>query len=167
MPIDPESADREVSQPTARTLDSSLAALLSESQKLRTDVHGAEEARRRATAVNLGVLLLLFLFVGLLLVLGWQNNRLAHQVAKTNSTMADCTTPGGKCYQQGSERTGNAIASIIRAQVYMAECARLWPNESGVQYDTKLEACVYARLAEAAAKDRAATPSPTPSVSRR
>lgn len=151
--------------PSVSALRTSLTDLIKESQALRTDVHSAEAARRKATAVNLGLLALLVLFVGLLIVVTWQNNRLVEKVDNTNSTMADCTTPGGKCYEDGRRRTGAAIGDIVWASVYMNQCARLYPDESGPSYDRKLEACVTKRLQEAAQGRQPASPSPAPTVS--
>jgi hypothetical protein len=139
-------------------LHGELAALIDEAQALRTDVRSAEQARRRASQINLGVLILLIIFVGLLMAVTWQNNRLSHEVAKGNARIADCTTAGGKCYDDGKKRTGSAIGDIIRAEIFMAECARQWPGESGPTFDRKLEACVAQRLTNANA-----TPAPTPS----
>lgn len=149
--------------PAVETLRSSLADLIAESQALRKDVKTAEDARRRATAVNLALMGLLTLFVGLLLVVGYQNNQVIHKVNVTNQQLADCTTPGGKCYQQGQVRTGQAISDVIRAEIFMAQCARLYPNESGDAYDRKLEACVFARLAGPTGRP---TPTPTPGAPR-
>lgn len=146
---------------TVAALRQSLADLITESQALRTDVRDAERARRRASQINLAVLGLLALFVALLIAIGWQGNKVIGQVHKTNETMADCTTPGGECYERSRQRTGDAIGDIIRANLYMAECARLFPGEAGPNFDRKLEECVYGRLAEAA-KARAETPTPTP-----
>jgi len=164
MSTDPVPGGQPETVSPAVALRSSLSALIEESKALRTDVHGAEAARKRANVINLGVLLLLASFVGLLLLLNWQNNQLAHQVNQTNKQIADCTTAGGKCYQQGSQRTGTAIGDIIRAELYMAECSRMYPGEAGPGYDRKLEACVYGRLLAASkARDQAsATPTPSP-----
>jgi hypothetical protein len=148
--------------PAVGELRNSLADLVREAQALRTDVHSAEEARRKATAVNLGLLALLVLFVGLLIAVTWQNNQLIEKVDSTNSIMADCTTPGGECYEQGQQRVAGAISDIVWASVYMAQCSRLYPGEVGPTYDRKLEACVTERL-ERAARQRQASPAPSPS----
>lgn len=149
-------------QTPAEALRGSLSDLIEESKRLRVDVHGAEEARKRASRISLGVLALLCLFVLMLLAVAWQNNQLAHQVNETNLQLADCTTPGGKCYEEGRKRTSAVLADVIRAQIFMAQCARLYPNEAGPTYDRKLEHCVYERLATPAAKP---SPSPSPMVS--
>jgi hypothetical protein len=146
-------------------LGQSLADLVAESQALRVDVHSAEAARRRTGRINLGVLGLLVLFSAALLAVGWQNNRLSHQVAATNATLADCTLAGGKCYEQSKARTGDAIAAILHAEVAAVECARLWPGESGPELDRKLEACVAERLARYSGPTPAPQPTPAPSVS--
>lgn len=147
--------------PHVAALRDSLAELIVESQALRTDVRGAERARRRASQISLGLLGLVGLFVGMLMVVSWQNNRLAHQVAETNTRMADCTTPGGKCYEEGRKRTDGAVSAVVRISVLTNQCARLFPEESGPAYDRKLEACVQERLAQPVQ-----TPTPNPSPAR-
>lgn len=145
--------------PPARTgpaqgLAPQLALLIGESQALRGDLNSAETARRQAEAahrrtgrINLAVLGVLAVFVLLLLINAVQNNRLTHQLATTNRQIADCTTAGGKCHEEASGRTGAAINDIIRAEIFMAECSRLFPGESGPVFDRHLEQCVTARLA--------------------
>lgn len=130
-------------------LRSSLATLVAESQALRNDVAQAEQARKRATAINISVLGVVAVFTALLLAIGYQNNQLVKRTDETNRRVADCTTAGGRCYEQGRARTHEAIEDVLRVSVYMAECSRLYPNESGPEYDRKLESCVYQRLAEA------------------
>ncbi len=142
----------------------SLTDLVAESRGLRGDVHEAERARKRTNKIWLAALGVLSLFVGMLLVITWQNNHLVAQVHQTNEFISDCTVADGKCYQENSRRTGEAISDIIRAEIYMAQCARLFPGDGGPGYDRRLEACVYARLAEAARQRAAGNPNPTPTV---
>ncbi len=149
--------------PNVVELRKSLADLISESQALRKDVHSAEAARRTASRINLLAVGVLAIFVGLLLVVTWQNNQLARRVNETNTRMADCTTPGGKCYEQGRVRTDGAVGAVVRISVFVSECGRLWPGESGPAYDRKLEQCVAERLAAAAKTPQPAAPSPSPS----
>jgi hypothetical protein len=143
-------------------LRASLASLIAESQALRSDVHGAEAARRRANQINLGVLALLAIFVALLVAIGWQNNQVVRQTQQTNNRMADCTTPGGVCYEQGQKRTAAAITALTKISIYVSQCSRLFPGESGPQYDAKIERCVADRLMRAQIEPQ---PSPQPSVS--
>ncbi len=150
--------------PAEAELRRQLDSILDEAQRLRGDVHTAELARKRATKINIVVLAVLAGFVAMLLAIGYQNNQLANQASQTNKAIEDCSTPGGKCYEEGRKRTAQAIDDIVKVSIYMAECARLYPGESGPEYDRKLEQCVYGRL------DRDATPQPstsaTPSPSR-
>lgn len=144
-------------------LQESLRDLIAESQSLRLDVHTAEVARRRNALVNLGVMMLLVIFVVLVFTVSWQNNRIGKQVRDGNDRIVDCTTAGGKCYQEGNARTGQAITAILRADIYVIECSRLHPNESGPAFDAVIEKCVTDRLAAAAAGP---SPAPAPSPSR-
>jgi hypothetical protein len=150
----------------ATVLNASLNDLVQESRALRADVHDAEAARRRATKLAGALLGLVAVFIALVAVISWQNNRLVGQVKETNSRMADCTTPGGHCYDESIKRTGDAIGDIVRASIFMSQCARLYPGEFGPEYDKKLEKCVYERLEEAAkgrqAPSSTSTPSPLP-----
>lgn len=150
--------------PHVTSLRTSLTDLIHESQALRSDVHSAEQARRRASQINLALLGMLGLFVGLLIAVTWQNNQLARQVSNTNQRMADCTTSGGKCYDEGRKRSQSAIQDILRVNIYMAECARLHPGESGADFDKALEACIYERLAKAQ-QEQQTKPNPSPAPS--
>lgn len=147
--------------PTVAALSSSLTAIVEESQSLRTDVHAAERARRAQSYFTLGVLWFVVLLVLLTGTVTWQNNQLAREVQKTNERIASCTTAGGACYEEGRQRTGSAISDIIRSEIFMAECSRLYPNESGPAYDRKLETCVAERLASHTPRVLP-TPTPTP-----
>lgn len=148
--------------PAVEQLRASLSSLIAESQALRSDVHGAEVARKRANQINLGVLALLALFVALLVAIGWQNNQVIQRVNATNDQVASCTTPGGTCYDEGRARTNGAITSVVRISIYVSQCGRLYPGESGPEYDAKLQQCVMDRLAQAQA-----SPAPMPSPSGR
>jgi hypothetical protein len=134
--------------PAVAALRKSLTDLVAESQALRGDVRSAETARRRASQINLGLLGLLILFVGLLVAIGWQGNQAIAASRETNRRIADCSTPGGACYEEGRELTAAAINDILLVSIYMAECARLFPGEAGPEYDRKLEACIYQRLSQ-------------------
>lgn len=55
---------------------------------------------------------------------------------KLQRQVADCTTPKGKCYRQGQEQTGRAIAILEQWIVISSECARI-PSD-----DKTFETCV-------------------------
>lgn len=150
--------------PAGRPVESTVAALtvplrglLAEAEELRSAVHAAEEARRRANRINLGVLAVVAMLVAALVVIGWQNNRLSREVKQTNERVAGCTTPGERCYEEGRTRTSGAVAAVVRISVFVSQCGRLYPGESGPEYDRKLERCVADKLA-------AATPAPAAST---
>lgn len=145
-------------------LSEHLRGLTGQAEALRSDVHAAEAARRRAEAarrranrINLGVLAVVALLVAAMLVIGYQNNQLAQEVSRTNEQVADCTTPGRRCYEEGRARTNGAVAAVVRISVFVSQCGRLYPGESGPEYDRKLERCVAEKLA-------AAQPSPSAPV---
>jgi adenylosuccinate synthase len=162
MPIDPTVRPGQP-QPPEETLLGSLTALIGESQALRVDVRTAEQARRKASLYNLGLLTLLVACLALLIVMGYQNTQLTRETKATNASIADCITPVGKCYKQSNARTGKAISDLIRSQVFVSECGRLYPGEAGPAYNVKLEACVAGRLAGQAATPTTPTVSPSPS----
>ena len=62
----------------------------------------------------------------------------------TNERIVDCTTPGGKCYQQGQERTGQAVGDILKGATYAIACA----DKRGVQTEAEIQACVLKRIAK-------------------
>ncbi len=137
-------------------LQSSLATVADATNALRADVQAAEKASIRRTRINLVLVGVLVLLVGAVLAIGWQ-------LKQTNDRVADCTTVGGKCYEEGRKRTGEAIRSLTRISIYVSQCGRLWPGESGPEYDKKLERCVADRLAEAT-NPPPVGPQPSPST---
>lgn len=147
----------------ADALRDALSPLITESKALRTDMRASDAIQRRRIMINLGGLAVVGLLVFWLAVMVYQNNQLSQQLNNVTAQIADCTTAGGTCYEQGSSRTSTAIGDIIAANVFMAECARLFPGEVGPAYDKKLEKCVYDRLTQAAAQRAQASPSPSPS----
>lgn len=140
----------------AAALSLSLDKLIGESKLLRDDVNIAERTRRRENRLNLVLIGMLSLFVLCVLAVAWQNNRIAKQTADTNAHVVSCTVPGGKCYENAKTQQSGAVAAILRASTYMAECSRLHPGESGPAFDSFLEACVAAKLAAVL------PPTPTP-----
>lgn len=158
--IEPDRPGRALGEDVIATLADTSKALNNlalSSATLHGDVRDMELARRKATRVNLGVLVVLVVLVAGLLVMVVQTYRTASETRKTNAAVADCTQPGGKCYEEGRTRTGGAVASINMAMVFGIECARLKPDESGPAFDAFVEQCVAAKMR--------ALPSPRPSAS--
>lgn len=147
----------------ADAMREALAPLVTESQELRNDMRTSDEIQRKRNMISMGVMGTIAAAMILMAFMVYQTNQVAQQMRSITETMAECTTPGGPCYEKGNARTATAIGDIIAANIYMAQCARLYPGEVGPEYDAKLNKCVYGRLAEAARKREQATPSPTPS----
>lgn len=157
---------------TTEALRLSLDQLIAESQALRGDVHKAEKLRaekiaqiRRENLINLVLLGGLSLFMVILLAVAYQNNKIAHDTKRNADTLIDCTTPSGKCYQNGRVATTAAITTLQRIQVYIVECSRALPvaeYPSGPKFNAIFEGCVQTKLVEAAATDARTKPSPAP-----
>jgi hypothetical protein len=165
----------------ASVLRESLDSLIVESQMLRTDVRAAETQRSRETArrrqenlAMFGLLGVLSLLMLLMITVAWQNNQLAQHVKASSDQLQDCTTPGGDCYKQGQARTGQAVQTLQRIQIYIVQCSRSLPVDRyppGPAFDKAFESCIADRLAAAQATGRGPLPSPrataTPSPARR
>lgn len=139
MSSDGFAAERPASEQLVAALASVVDGFKSESAALRADIKSKERERRRETRVLLVLVALLLAVAATVLVVAWESYQ-------NNSRIADCTTAGGKCYEEGKVRTGQAITSVLRAQIALGECSRLYPGESGPAYDAKLRACVYQRI---------------------
>jgi hypothetical protein len=149
-------ADHSADKPVA-ALSHALATLSAELAALRDDVKADMRARIRKQHSIVVALAVLAVVMILGIILSVQTNRIAGDARTTNERMADCTTPGGGCYREGQRRTGEAVGDILKASIYMAECSRLRPGESGPAFDAFLERCVADRLAAAEP-----TPGPAP-----
>jgi len=136
-----------------------LNALLGESQRLRADVRERERRQRRLMAViGIGVVLCLVLVGGVMVLLvqgrqrGNDTRALLRTNAATNERIADCTTVGGKCYEEGTKRSAAFIQLLLQGQKQIALCR----SESDTS--TELEKCIDKALAAMTA------PSPTASA---
>lgn len=153
--------DRKVTVPPAgpATIDglrNSLAEVISESKALRADVHTAEALRaqkiaqiRKESLLNLVILGGLALFMVIVLAVAYQNNQIAKDTKRNADTIVDCTTAGGKCYDEGRKRTGEAVGTLQRIQLYIIECSRALPVAQyppGPKFDRLFESCVAAKV---------------------
>jgi Tfp pilus assembly protein PilN len=136
-----------------------LTALLGESQRLRADVRDRERRQRRLMgliAATVVVCLVLVTSVMVLLVQSRQRGNdtraLLRTNAATNERIADCTTVGGKCYEEGSKRSAAFIQLLLQGQKQIALCR----SESDTS--AELEKCIDKALAAMTA------PSPTAST---
>lgn len=140
-PIPPDPRDPSSAQVAAM----SLPELLDATNALRNDVQTSEKARRLSDDLRRKQLvqlrrdgrIMLALTALLLLVLGG--------TLVGAYRLYDCTSPSGGCYKQGAARTGAIVTDLITGQVYIVECARLFPGEVGPAFDAKFEQCVVDR----------------------
>lgn len=73
--------------------------------------------------------------------------RLEAITTSTNSNsqlLIDCTSPTGKCYQDGQRRTGSAIGTINQVSIYAAYCSKI-PSNTTVK---QIETCINKELAK-------------------
>lgn len=141
---DPSAALLKTVEELRRSIDS--AAL--EAQGLRRDVEAADKRRTKENTYVIAVGAALILPILLMLALGWQSvhtsqdaREAARQAKATADQIASCTTPAGKCYQDSNKRTSGAVQNLVKAQLAIAECAKVTAT------DAQLEACVARKLA--------------------
>lgn len=63
---------------------------------------------------------------------------LGKEIQKSNERIMSCTTPGGKCYEDGNKRSATFIASINTVTIYAVTCVR--DNPTGTVKD--IQTCV-------------------------
>lgn len=106
-----------------------LKALLGESQRLRADVRERERRQRRLMgliAAATVICLILVISVTVLLVQSRQRGNDTRALLRTNAAtsqqIADCTTAGGKCYEEGTKRSAALIQLLLQGQKQIALC---------------------------------------------
>jgi len=126
-----------------------------------TEMRAAVAAQRRQNRIMVTLLAIVAVLVIGLVTIGVQNRlrsnqnaQIIRQTAATSEQIADCTTVGGKCYEQGGRRTTDAVRMIILAQVYTPTCSKI------TETDDALVQCVMRKLAAAAS----AAPTPAPAT---
>lgn len=148
----------------AEQLDSRLAGLIAQSESLRVDLKSSEAQRRKENLISICIAVLVIIFIVIILAVAVQNNTIARDAKASaeaaesvSKFVADCTTPSGKCYQDGSKRTGGAVTNILKGDIIIAQCNRDFPTD-----DRKFNDCVVTRM-KAAFPAATPAPSPTPS----
>lgn len=138
-----------------------LSALLSESQRLRADVRERERRQRRLMGLIAAATVLCLVLVTSVVVLlaqgrqrGNDTRALLRTNAATNERIADCTTVGGKCYEEGNKRSAVVIQLLLSAIEEIAICNKASDNA------TEARACADRALA----KLGVAAPSPSASA---
>lgn len=111
------------------------------SRGVRGDVAEANRVRRRDNTVTLVLAAVIVLLLAGALTLTVQNAKIARQNREISRQVADCTTAGGRCYQEGQRRTGEAVADIARMQVLVEVCG----SQPGVDTVAEVQRCVQQR----------------------
>src|SRR5688572_21415762 len=134
----------------ARSLDTLARAAEAAGEDVRTfNAERRQEAlaqRKRDRVTHaVGVVVCLLLLV--VLAVAWQNQRIGRQNAEISNQIADCTTAGGVCYEQGRERTGAAINELVRANMAVHECVDEFRVRGVAVTHDALNRCVARKLA--------------------
>jgi hypothetical protein len=139
-----------------------LGSLLVESQRLRVDVAEREQRQRRTTKLLAGgvaVALVMLMALIILLVQSRQRGNDTRALIRNNTSVsqqiADCTTVGGTCYEEGTRRSAALIEQLIAAQVAIENCAETTEGEAA------LRECVARELDTGGTGGAVPTPAPT------
>jgi hypothetical protein len=134
-----------------------LGTFRSEAEATRQAIHVHENNRRRQNRWALAIIAVMAVVLAMVLVILLQNRQKSNQsrqILRNNAVLseqiADCTTAGGKCYEEGRKQSATAVQQLIRSNLVIAVCARDTTTDAG------LMRCVDAKMAELA------KPSPTP-----
>lgn len=73
---------------------------------------------------------------------GRSNSPVLREIRTGNQILIDCTTPGHDCYEQGQQRTGEAIVRLNQIIVLASYCAKQPGNVTVEQ----IQACVVKGL---------------------
>ncbi len=134
-----------------------LTAEVRQDREQRAAVEAAERGRRRrAERWVTGLLVVALLMLGGLvtLVLQFEHDRRDRSAASAenlrrieaiNERIADCTTAGGDCYEQGQARTGAILVEVTRIQILVDLCGRVADNDTLAE----MEKCVATQAARA------------------
>lgn len=91
---------------------------------LRGDVALFARRQRTVTQIAAGAALIALVFLVLIFVLLVQLGHLQHAGRSVGRQIADCTTPGGSCYQRNQAQTGKAVGSINQVTIIVGRCAK-------------------------------------------
>jgi hypothetical protein len=139
-------------------LSETLNNLGDAARALTEEVRADRVRQRRRSVIDTTLLVLVAVLVLALFMIVLQNRArsdenaaILRQTALTGERIADCTTVGGKCYEQGGQRAASAVQMVIRAEIYKDSCSKVEVT------DAAIEQCVLRRLLE-----NPVLPTPTP-----
>lgn len=110
------------------------------------DVHENNRRRQNQWALAIiSVMAVIMLMVLGILLQNRQKSDQSRQILRNNAVVsqqiADCTTAGGECYEQGRKQSAAAIQQLIQSNVIVAACARKTST------DAELTRCVEVGIA--------------------
>lgn len=130
-------------QPSEAPVPLTPAAVVGLSQQVEAMVERLdvmEERRRmdrRIWVTGIGIVVAILL-LGVTMIGGTFYN--STQNKEQIRLLRDCTQPGGNCYEDGRQRSVDAITRLIQAQLAIEECGRTTETKE------QLEACVELAL---------------------
>ena len=84
--------------------------------------------------------------ISTVIIQGYQLSSLSHvsdDTRRNSDRLVDCTTPGGKCYEQGRSASSGAVGTINKATIAAIWCSgKLGPGATIQQ----LQLCVKAQI---------------------
>jgi len=137
---------------------------------LRTDVHLRAVQQRKATRIALAAMMVALLLLGIQLAILIQNRERANESRalirdnySASQQIADCTTAGGKCYQESSKRSAAAVQQLLLGQKAIALCSQA--SDTTAELDECIDKALAAMMRPAPSSSPAPTPGPVPTPS--
>lgn len=100
-----------------------------------------ELIRKRAITIALSRLMLIMFVLWMTIMMGfiaWTT----YEAEQQRDRLIDCTTPGGRCFEDSQKRTADAVGNLNEITVFAAACA----DKAGVNTVAQIQACVLDEL---------------------
>lgn len=153
----PESATPDPVQSSILGLRKTLEDVIAESAAYRREVEDFQQAQVRkdeardrqrkrensvAALVAIAICIPIVIMLGLLLqnlAIARDAQQASADARRTADTIEDCIVPTGKCYRDGSKRTGGAVVNLARVYTAIAVCQRTTVDVPGLKSCISLE----------------------------
>lgn len=131
----------------AEAIHEMLRPFRDEAEATRQAIEDRSRTQRRINAWVIGLVAVIGVMVVLMLwmlVKDGQRRAQSRELLKNNADLsariADCTSVGGKCYEQGQLRLKGAIIQLTETNKAIVLCSKTTDS------DAELDACVQARM---------------------
>jgi hypothetical protein len=161
-----EQGEPRVPAKTMATANELMHGLTDHVKKLTEVVQldGLDRRRQMRWVIVLGLALLMLLMLNVTVLFqnrarSLQNSQIIRNSASTSQQIADCTSPGGTCFERSQRKTAEIMRRLLVTDLYIAQCAKV------TNTDSELEQCVAQRLSDADLSPNigsAPVPEPTP-----